>query len=519
MSSPIVIVGAGVAGLVSAALLAHQGERVIVLEKSDRVGGKLRQINGVDSGPTVLTLRWVLDSVFEACGERLDSYLELEPLQNLARHFWRPGAYGLDNEGWFDLYADPRQADDEVARFFGGNQARLYREFCHTASALYQTLEEPYIRSEKPTFLGLSRRLGVSGLTQLAQLGPFASLWKSLDRFFPDPRLKQLFGRYATYCGASPWHAPATLMLIAQVEMAGVWSPIGGMQAIAFALEELARARGCEFIMNANWERFETEGERLKSVHFIKDNRSESISAKAAIFNGDIATLGDRLAQKPSRRSLSALTWSIKTSTPAEGVPLVRHNLFFDDAYDQEFQDIFQKQRLPQRGTVYLCAQDRHDDAQSRHSQERMLLLVNAPACADTHPENLSSAEILQCQKRHFERLNKHGLHWTQSDSQIVATSPKDFAHLFPGSGGALYGQASHGWFTQFQRRGSKSPIQGVYLAGGSVHPGPGLPMVMRSGQLAVEALMADQISRFRLHPVVTSGGTSTQSAATSALL
>ncbi len=509
----VVVVGAGVGGLVCALLLAHRGVRVTLIDAAEGPGGKLRQIvvGGVpiDSGPTVFTMRWVFEQIFDRVGCSLDELLPLRPLNVLARHAWRTG-------GRLDLFADINASADAIGQFSSPAQGRRYLGFCEQARAVYRCLEGPYIRSSKPGLLGMAGELGAGGLATLAALGPFATLWQSLARHFHDPRLRQLFGRYATYCGASPWLAPATLMLVAHVEQAGVWSVDGGMHALARTLAEQAQRRGATLRYGTACARILVRGGRACGVELAS---GEELAADAVVFNGDTSALAqgllgaDALAAVPAqlreRRSLSAMTWSVKART--SGFPLLRHNVFFDDDYAAEFDDIFKRRRLPRRGTVYVCAQDRPDDAADPGHAERLFCLVNAPADGDTRP--LASTEIQACEEQSLRLLGHCGLTLDLSSAQLVRTTPSDFNRLFPGTGGALYGPASHGWMAPFRRPGSASRLPGLYLAGGSVHPGPGVPMAALSGQLVAETLMAHLVSTKRSGRVRISGGMSTPSA------
>lgn len=510
----VVVIGAGMGGLTSALLLACQGLRVTVLERADTPGGKMRQliINGapIDSGPTVFTMRWILEHIFEAAGTSLDTALRLTPLEVLARHAW-------NSPETLDLYADLQRSTDAISAFAGPPEAKRFLSFCAEAKRVYHALEGPYIRSERPTLTSLGMGLGPRGLAVLARLGPFSTLWHALGKHFRDPRLQQLYGRYATYCGSSPFQAPATLMLIAQVEMDGVWSVDGGMHAVAKAVANLAAQRGADIRYAAHCEEILVRGGRAAGVRL---NNGEIIDADSIIFNGDASALAQGLLGASARkavavmpastRSLSAITWSINAKS--SGFPLSRHNVFFDDDYASEFRDIFEHHRLPHQPTVYVCAQDRDTDKKinSEHA-ERLLCLINAPAIGDG--KNFDLAEIKKCEQNMIRRLARSGLTIDQQPSNTQLTTPADFHRLFPGTGGALYGMASHGWMASFKRPSSTSQIPGLYLAGGSVHPGPGVPMAAMSGQLAAVTLMdhLDSTSRFRR--VVISGGMSTPSA------
>ena len=486
-SPKVIIIGAGIAGLTAAFELAHHGIAVTVIDKNARPGGKIRQIDVggalIDSGPTVFTMRWIFEKLFEDCDEDFTSEFQLEALDILARHSW--------GDNYLDLYADKKKSADAIAEFCSPKQAQLFLEFCSSAKKVYESLRKPFIESQRPSMFGMMSALGIEKSKILWDIGPFSSLWSALGKYFPDPRLHQLFGRYATYCGSSPYLAPATLMLIAQVEMDGVWSIKGGMAKIPEVIARLAQKKGCQFHYESEVDTLQMSGSKISGVHL---KSGESIDCDYLIFNGDINALknhllGENVASAiPSNLkqtdSLSAVTWSMKVK--ASGFPLVRHNIFFNQPYENEFSDIFENKRLPLNPTIYICAQDRNDLALENMQFERLLCLVNAPANGSKKPYN--TEEIDQCEQKVFSLMRQYGL--LLEDAQITRTTPLDFSKLFPGRGGALYGQATHGWMSSFHRLGSQSQINNLLLAGGSTHPGPGVPMAAMSGRLAAATLM-----------------------------
>jgi 1-hydroxycarotenoid 3,4-desaturase len=191
----------------------------------------------------------------------------------------------------------------------------------------------------------------------------------------------------------------------------------------------------------------------------------------------------------PGSRSLSAIIWNLVAET--EGFPLLRHTVFFSRDYRAEFDAIFRDGRPPGEPTVYICAQDRDDRGEwPAGTPERLLCLINAPALGDSKP--LPSSEVEQCAERTFSLLTRCGLRVQRSPHLSQVTTPTGFSELFPATGGALYGQASHGWKASFSRPGSRSAIPGLYLAGGSTHPGAGVPMATLSGRLAASCVLAD---------------------------
>ena len=516
----VVVIGAGVAGLVSGLLLAARGLDVTIVEAADGPGGKMRPLTidgqSVDAGPTVFTMRWVFDELLDQVGSSTAQALPaLQPLSLLARHAWRGDGSRLD------LHADRERSADAIAAWSSPEEGRRYLAFCKEAARVYRELEGPHIRSQRPGLARMIADLGPRGLAVLTGLGPAATMAAALSRRFRDPRLQQLFGRYATYCGASPWLAPATLMLVAHVEQEGVWAVQGGMAALAQALTDLFVARGGRVRWGARCASIEHAQGQVRGVRLAS---GETLAADAVVYNGDVSALGPLLGSQrasapppvpPAGRSLSAITWALRV--PAAGFPLIRHNVFFDDDYASEFDDIFQRRRLPRRGTVYVCAQDRDDEAVAAQRDERLLVLVNAPADGDMRAFNDTETEA--CQSRCMALLRQCGLTLDLAQPAVVRRTPNDFQRLFPGSGGALYGPATHGWMALFRRASSTSAgLQGLFLAGGSVHPGPGVPMAAMSGRLAAAALMDRLGSTRRSHRVPTSGGTSTRSATTAAM-
>lgn len=506
----IAVIGAGIGGLAAALDLARSGFEVLLFERGHAPGGKLREVSvggrSMDAGPTVFTLRRVFDALFDDAGETLDRHLSLTPARLLARHAWESG-------GELDLYADAQQSADAVGRLAGSAAAAGFTAFLAEARRIYGTLEHAFMNAVRPSPVELVRRVGLGGLGDLWNIRPFSTLWQSLGAHFPDPRLRQLFGRYATYCGSSPFRAPATLMLVAHVEQAGVWYVQGGMHRLARALAGLAERRGARLRYGCEVTRIEVRNGRVTGVRL---DGGELIEVDAIVCNADAnalaggrfgpAAAGGVRATAARARSLSAVTWNLLA--PTQGFELAHHSVFFSADYRGEFDDIFRRRRLPRTPTIYVCAQDRCDAAGvPRGAAERLLCLINAPPIGDTHL--FDTAEIESCEGRVFELLERFGLHVDRRACPALATTPSDFEALFPATGGALYGPASHGWRASFKREGSRSAVQGLYLAGGSTHPGPGLPMAATSGRLAAACISADHASITRSRLVAMPGGTS----------
>lgn len=502
----VLIVGAGIGGLAAAARLAHAGLRVTVVERAATSGGKMRSLPSpagpVDAGPTVLTLRSVLDDLFSSLGERLDAHLGLIRQPLIARHFWPDGSQ-------LDLF-DTEPETHAALRAFGGARAvAQFQTFCDRARGLFEAFDEPMMQAANPSLTALAAQtLRNPGL--LVRMAPHRSLATLLDRTFDDPRLAQLFGRYATYVGASPYRAPALLSLVWQAEYAGVWKIAGGMHQLARALETIARARGAQFRHNAHVARINITDGGAQGVTLADGT---TLRADRVLFNGDPRALatgalgsgaipaGGQSARR--RRSLSAQVWAF--AARVRGPELAHHNVFFRADPRPEFEALSRGALVPDP-TLYICAMDRGGPAPPP-DLERFEIIANAP------PLPAPDQEPDQCRTRCFDTLARAGLNFAPMPGPQSLTTPRGFESLFPASQGALYGQSPEALMAAFQRPKARSPVPGLYLAGGGAHPGAGVPMAMLSARHAVEAILKDRTSPSPCRQTATPGGTSTASA------
>lgn len=494
---PIVIIGAGIAGLAAALRLAAAGQPVTVLERQEAPGGKMRTLPSaagpVDAGPTVLTLRPVFDALFAAAGARLDAHVTLTRQQILARHWWPDGST-------LDLHADPEASAAAVRAFAGPKAEREFRSFSKRAARLFAAFDGPMMRTAQPSVATLSRTV-MRQPSLIPLMAPNATLAQILAKAFSDPRLAQLFGRYATYVGGSPYRSPAILALIWQAEAAGVWTVAGGMHALAQAVAGLAEARGAVFRYGAHVAEIDAAAGRACGVTLADGSR---IPARAVLFNGDpralslghLGAAAQPAAPETTRteRSLSANVWSF--AARATGLPLVHHNAVFCADPEAEF-DALMAGHVPQDPTLYLCAEDR-GHADPAPELERFELIMNAPPLPQTAPGGAGKDDACltpPLETLAFDTLARAGLRFDPVPGPDSLTTPAMFETLFPGSAGSLYGQSPHGLMAAFQRPTARSPLPGLYLAGGGTHPGAGVPMAALSAQHAAEAILTDLAS------------------------
>jgi 1-hydroxycarotenoid 3,4-desaturase len=502
------VIGAGIGGLSAALRLAHAGLSVTVIDMADGPGGKMRTRDSVagpvDIGPTVMTLKSVFETLFADVGARLSDHVTLIPDDVLARHFWPDGTA-------LDLFHDPNRSAAAVRAFAGAEAERQFRRFSARAKRLYEAFEGPVMLAPRPSLPALTAHVLKSpGL--IPAMAPGRSLAASLAGQFTDPRLRQLFGRYATYVGGSPYLSPAVLGLIWHSEARGVWRVAGGMHRLALAMQQLAQDKGATFRFNAKATRIEQQDDRVCAIHLEDGTR---LPADLMVFNGDPKALVERqlgpaaTAAVPvmgvAARSLSAFVWGF--AAEPSGVDLAHHNVFFCADPKREFDDLAGG-RMPEDGTLYVCAQDRGGEAPA--GPERFEIILNGPPGHPSTPE-----DAYTCKTRVFDSLARMGLRFSPTPDVTALTMPGGFAQAFPGSEGSLYGLSPHGMMATFQRPTARTRLRGLYLAGGGAHPGAGIPMACLSGHHAAAAILSDLASTSTCQATATPGGMSTGSATT----
>ncbi|MCL4144835.1 UNVERIFIED_CONTAM: hypothetical protein GTU68_040720 [Idotea baltica] len=437
----------------------------------------------VDAGPTVLTMRWVFDDLFAVLGEKLDDHVTLTKADTIARHFWSDGTM-------LDLASDPAQSRLNVESAFGARAGAEFTAFSNRAARLFAAFDAPMMQTGKPSSVALATAVMRDPRLLLA-MAPHQTLAQLLKSSFKNPKLRQLFGRYATYVGGSPYASPALLSLIWHAEGMGVWAVKGGMHNLAAAMANVVKAKGGAI-------------EYGVSVTAISPNNSGitvitsqgTFKADAVVFNGDPRALNQDLLGEDVRaavsisatdpRSLSANVMAF-AATPSR-VDLSHHNVFFADNSKDEFGPLAQG-RDPIDPTLYVCAQDRGGN-QKPTGAERFEVIMNAPPCADTAIPNQEKAKV--CTTQILERLAAFGLTFSPRPTMAALTQPAEFHALFPASLGSLYGRSPHGMTAGLKRPTARTAIPYLYLAGGGAHPGAGVPMATLSGKHAAEAIIQD---------------------------
>ncbi len=484
----MVVIGGGVAGLCTAALLAHAGLAVILLEKNPQVGGKMGEIvtDGFrwDTGPSVITMRWVFEEFFHSLDRRLNDYLDLVPVEPLTRYFF-PDKTQLDATRDLSRMTEQISAWDE--RDVAG-----YLAYLSYAARLHQVTGPAFIYGPPPSLDSFKRVKPHDWL----RFDPFRSMQRAIQGYVHSPRLRQILGRFATYVGANPYRAPGTLNVIAHIEMTGgVWYPRGGIFTIARAFERLAQENGVKILSGHQVSKIFIEQKQVKGV-ICTDG--QFFPAQSVVSDLDVGTVYQHLLSPglvPPRRVRSVLNAELSCSgyilllgVKGQHPSLAHHNIFFSSDYRCEFEDIFTRRIPPKEPTIYLAISSKTDPKHAPEGCENWYILVNVPPSGQNTDWRSYAKKY---QKVILDRLKVFGLDVEGKILSEHILTPVDLERLNGARQGALYGTSSNNRLAAFRRPHNRSPdIKGLYFCGGTTHPGGGVPMVMLSARSVSHLLL-----------------------------
>ncbi len=484
MSKPrkAVVIGAGLGGLATALRLACTGWNVTVVERHSRAGGKMNRWKAkgytFDTGPSLITMPGVFHELFASAGENLAEHIELLRLDPVARYVYPDG-------GSFVAGHSLPQWQQELAREFPADLSGFYR-LLSLGGQLFELSRQTFFSQapgEPP------RKEMLPALRHMPLRYGWGNYHRTVEHFIKDPRLVRYFDRYATYVGSSPYQAPATLLAIPYLEHAyGAYHIKGGLYELAVALVQLLRDKGVELLFDTEATGIETDAKRVRAVSVTS---SGSIDADVAVFNGDAAVLPGLLGMQKHVQGTRSLSGFVMLLGVRRRLAEMRHHtVYFSGDYNAEFAQLFgsadQPPAFPDDPTVYVNIASISDRSLAPAHGETVFIMANCPAS-----EAWSAQDSAKARELVFRRLHASGFPDLTADIEVEQVwSPRELAGTYAMPGGAIYGQASHGWRGTFLRPANRDrSIRGLYRVGGSSHPGGGTPTVLMGARIVEELI------------------------------
>ncbi len=482
MSQPTaIVIGAGIGGLATAIRLRTQGWQVIVFEASAQPGGKIGELRmgayRFDTGPSLFTLPSEVDELFRLAGKNPADHFRYRALPVVTKYFYEDGVV-------IPAWWEPEKFAEEIEKTTADTAASVHKSLARS-SEIYDITGHVFLERSLHKVSNYLRKQTLRSILRLPRIDAFRTMHAANAKQFTDPRVVQLFDRYATYNGSDPYQAPATLNVIPHLEHnIGAFFPEGGMFSIARSLHELGKSIGVKYFFNTPVDRILLRGRRAMGVFAME----REWLAEAVVSNADIVPTYRRLLPQlkaPERtlsqpRSSSALIfyWAMNRTWPQTDT----HNIFFSSDYPAEFDALWNKKTLADDLTVYLYVSSKAEAADAPEGCENWFVMVNAPANTGQDWDAL----IPEARTRSVEKLER--MLGTPVESHIQAEQvldPRSIEAKTSSYQGALYGNSSNNKFAAFLRHPNfKHSLPGLYFVGGSVHPGGGIPLCLLSAKI-----------------------------------
>ena len=489
----IAVIGAGIGGLCVAARLAKAGHNVTIFEASHRTGGKCRTEwigrYAFDTGPSLLTLPAVYRDFFQRTGDVMGRVLEIEEVNPSFDYRFHDGK----SVKFSNLSRKKTLASIENS--LGADAAVEWNRIMLQSEAMWDVSREPFIESELKSPVTLLKRPRL--IKDLKTISP----WKSLRGLnIKNTYLSKIMDRYATYSGSDPRYAPAVLSTIAFVEEAfGAWHIKGGIGTLSEKITERCEKLGVDIRLNSYVQEISQAAGRVTGL-VVNGNKLifDRVVANAdAQFVYDtllaptkkVVKVREKLAkQEPSLAGFSLLL-GLK---PSQAEPLEHHTILFPENYDLEFESIFTSKKPVEKPTIYICA-PRDPLMVKDKGHEAWFVLVNAPR--DGHGDNGFDWSDSNFNKHYahsiINQIESSGIPIRDRLEVLEIRTPLDLQNSVNAPGGSIYGTSSNGARSAFARAKNRSPIKGLYLVGGSAHPGGGLPLVGLSAEIVANAILS----------------------------
>lgn len=480
MSLRIAVIGSGIGGIASAIRMAIRGHEVHVFEQNDYLGGKLSEVRlgdyRFDAGPSLFTMPELVDELFDLAGENPAEFFEYQQLEEVCKYFYEDGTR-------LTAFADHEKLIEELASI-GENPGNIRKALARNAT-LYEYLGEMFMfRSlhDPKTYFSKS---ALRSYRNLHKLDFFRTMNQANKDQFDDPRMTQLFNRYATYNGSDPYQTPATMNIISHLEYGkGAFFPIGGMHQITQSLVKLAERKGVKFHLNARVEKILTSSKSVTGLQLAGDK----MDFDRVISNMDVVgtykkllteiRAPKKLLTQPKSSSALIFYWGIKQQFPELGL----HNIIFSSDYKQEFGKIFQEKTIDDDPTVYINITSKLNQKDAPEGSENWFTMINVPNNDGQDWDDLIALARENILKK-LSRVLEQPIESLIEEESLL--EPRTIESKTSSSQGALYGNSSNNKFAAFLRHNNVSrQVKGLFFCGGSVHPGGGIPMALSSAKI-----------------------------------
>ncbi|MEW5739410.1 MAG: phytoene desaturase family protein [Myxococcota bacterium] len=488
MSRSAIVVGAGVGGLTAAMKLAHAGWSVDLFEKQDVPGGRCGRLSvdgfTFDTGPTILLMPFVLERTFASVGRRLKDYLTLTRCDPNYRVTWRDGST-------LTLSSELTRMRDELERIEPGSFQRLLA-FLAKGQVRHDVSMERFVSKH---FASLPEFLTPANLPDILRVGAHQKLYAQVSKAFRDERLRQAFSFQTMYLGVSPYEAPAVFSLLPYTELAvGVWYPQGGMGAIPRALERVCQEEGVRLHYRAPVTRVLQDAGRAVGVEL---ESGEVRKADVVVVNADypyalehLVDAGEAKRQKLERRRYTSSGYMLYLGVRRRYEQLLHHNVFFGRDFQGSFEDIFERRRVPEDPSFYVNAPAHTDASMAPAGKDALYVLVPVP---HQTPDIDWKVEGPKVRAKVFARLAELGMSDLERDVEVERVlTPDDWATSLNLARGSAFGLAQSMFqIGPFRPKVWDEKVENLFYCGASTQPGTGVPTVMISADLAVQAVEA----------------------------
>ncbi|MBN8237027.1 phytoene desaturase [Halobacillus kuroshimensis] len=493
-----IVVGAGLGGMSAAIRLSADGYDVKVIEKNSNIGGKLNRREGkgftFDTGPSILTMPWVLEQLFASVHRRLEDYITVERVEPQWRTFFEDGTQ-------VDVTSDLPNMLEEMSKVTNRPNRKL-TDFLSYSQDMYELCMKSFYKYSIQDLKDLKKH---HKLNELMQMDPLSTVAKSTHKQFNNPYLEQLFNYFVMYVGSNPYSAPAILNQLVYVQLGlGIHYVKGGMYKIAEGMGRLMDELRVDVHLNTPVQRLVVENDRVTGVETEDGTLHE---ADIVVSNLEAIPAYRKLAPKTSKVKKETKSLEKKFDPTVSGLVLLlgtdrkfdhlkHHNFLFSEDPEKEFKQIFEEGKPADDPTIYIGISARSDETQAPEGKDNLFVLTHVPPMTGKKQKPVDWDAYREVVLDKLERMGIEGLR--DSIEFEYRFTPEDLEALYGPNGGSIYGIAadkkSNGGF----KIPSKSQVfEGLYFVGGSTHPGGGVPMVTLSGQLT-----ADLIKEYESEPV-----------------